>query len=145
MMKKILKLLLIVGTMLYSYSFFSENMDQKVFYDADKTQNDKLAQMSSKLDKFINSDVNDSVIVQYKNAKVLLSEEEKAKLVEEANKKVAQNQVSSTKQQTQNEKPGFFARMLEKIGIGSTKRLPTQEDSSIQAEQNSTQEVSNGK
>ena len=128
--------------------YYNLNYDKKIYYDANRDENEKKEQMAKILEKFINNEANESLINEYKKAKLKLSKDE-IKLQDEAgmevnskenkkrgffsnlfsfgsdknknNKKInKQNKKISKKE----EKPSFFAKLLEKIGIGSTKRLP---------------------
>jgi hypothetical protein len=145
---------------LSAQSMYNENMDKKVYYDADRTHNDQLASMSEVLEKFITSEVNSTVIHNYQNGKLKLSQEE---LIMQANNvenktNPAVNKVDTKKEsgffssmmskigfakepsqeeQPNNvieEKPGFFASMFEKIGIGSTKKLNVVENDVVEEE-----------
>jgi len=152
MIKIIISLLVFLSLEVSAESIYNTNMDKKIYYDADRSHNDKLAQMSEELDKFIHSEVNQSVIEEYKNAKVQLSQEEQELQLQNGNSNtvVSDKNITTKKksfwdsmldkvglgskkgeskvsQSTQN-KPSFLDRMFEKIGIGSTKTLSSDDN-----------------
>ncbi len=137
-MKIILGVVILIGV---ATNVFGMNMDYVKFYDADRTENDKLETMSKELKLFITSEANTSLISDYKygelvlNEEELLAQEERLKESQEAEaqlNEVKTNQKETPKVPTEetvqtDEKAGFFARMLEKVGIGSTKKIVQKE------------------
>jgi len=117
---KILSLVLIFSGYLFAI-VFETNMDKKVYYDANRDNQDKLEQMSKKLKLFITDKASKKLILEYKTAKVKATKEELA-LQKEASKE--KQQKNTTKVDTkQPVKAGFMAKLLEKLGIGSTNKI----------------------
>ncbi len=141
-MKKILIVGFVVFANMYG-STYNVNMDKKVYYDADRTQNEIYAKQAEVLEKFIKSKVDKATYEAYKNGKVKLSAEELELQANggQTNKKtgffanildqIGLGGSKTTSSSASDKKPGFMARMLEKIGIGSTKQL-SKDDKAIQ-------------
>lgn len=60
----------LIGTSLYALSGFDVNMDEKRFYDADRSDQNELSEQSQILEYFIKSEISDEIITQYKSGKV---------------------------------------------------------------------------
>ena len=154
-MKKILiGFVLFVGLSLSaSNAYYNTNMDKKIYYNADRSENERLEKMSEVLDKFITSEANETLVQNYKNGKLKLSTEElelqqQNTVVVDTNKskkgffsrifsfgsKKEDTKQKTIKQETNNDKPGFFAKLFEKIGIGSTKKLPVNKKQEVKNE-----------
>ena len=126
-MKILMSILLVLGSFAYA-AIVDTNMDKKVYYDADRTEQDKLQVMSKELELFINDEADESLISEYKNGEVEATSEE-IELEKEALENIPNEKSdvkaiqTNTKDKAEDKQPGFFARMLEKIGIGSTKTI----------------------
>jgi len=125
-MRVFIKILLFV---VLSTILFADISDRKIFYDANRDHNDKLEKMSQELQLFIDSTATKELIEQYKNAKIELSEEEKEAELKAKEEEAIKEKIDANSKvvETKNEEPSFFAKMLEKIGIGSTKKLPAED------------------
>jgi cell envelope opacity-associated protein A len=132
-MKILVSFLITFSMYLYAADGISTNMDKKVYYDADRTVQDNYKVLSEELELFIDNKASEKLIKQYQNGPLKKSEIKIAK-------KVATKGATTPTQQTQTKEPGFFAKMLEKIGIGSTKKLPV-EDTATSANTDTTNVV----
>lgn len=134
-MRVFMKILLIVG--LFS-SIYANNLDQKKFYDANRDNNEKLEKMAQELQLFIDSTASDELIKEYKEAEVELTEEEKeAELEAQREAAIAAGEAIPDEAQ---QEPGFFASMLEKVGIGSTKKLPVENNETSEVAPETTEQ-----
>jgi len=128
-------------------NIFGANYDYVKFYDADRTENEIREDMSKELKLFITSEANATLIAEYKAAELVLTPEE-LEAKEETDKEAKENQPKEVVQKTEpsptqtitdekvveDEEAGFFARMLSKIGIGSTKKIVPAQSSSTSVE-----------
>ena len=122
-MKILVNFLIIFSVYIYAASEVGTNMDKKVYYDADRTVQDKFQSLSDELSLFINNEASDDLINQYKDGK--LDETEINPVVvssQNQNQNLAKANATTTPKVLV-EEPSFFAKMLEKIGIGSTKKI----------------------
>ena len=155
MIKILISFTIFLGLGLSAADVYNENMDKKVYYDANRDHNEVLKEMSEVLEGFITSEVNETIVQNYKNGKLQLSQEE-LELQKQNGGQNIKNNLNSVKQtkvgffdnmlskiglggsekkkdivqkEPIKEEPGFFTKMLEKVGIGSTKKLPVDEKS----------------
>lgn len=124
-MKKILIGIVMCGGFVYAHG---ANMDLVEFYDADRTENEKRAVMAEELELFITSSATPTLIKEYQEAKMVLSETEKEEEQQSQEIVKVEQPIVAVQQTTQEvvvEDPeaGFFKRMFAKIGIGSTKKI----------------------
>jgi len=129
-MKKItISLTIMLSSYLFAINGYDTNMDRVKYYDASRQQQEEYAKMAKELKKFISSTASQKLIEQYKNGKLKLSKEElliQKQKNQNSNTPLQPAQQQATKQ-TQKDKstqPTWYERLLEKIGIGSTKKLP---------------------
>lgn len=128
MIKFYISFLLIFGSYLYGVDKFDTNMDRVKHYDVDGDVQKSFEVMSLELRKFIDSTASQALVEQYKNGKLELSEDEKELIVENSD---VDNTDTTTAENTETiqetKEPSFFSRMMEKIGLGSTKKLAKEE------------------
>lgn len=115
-MKLLISFLFIYGLYIQAAGF-NENMDKKSYYDADRTQQDEYEKMSKDLKLFIKDQVSDKMIQDYKHGDVVLSAEELEYQEDYSDEQENQSETNTTDKQ-----PSFFSKMMEKIGMGSTKK-----------------------
>lgn len=142
-MKLLASILFIFGLYIHAAGF-NENMDKKIYYDADRTQQESFEDMSKELNLFIKDEANEELVRSYVDGKVVLSDEEQELLLEEQDETASNNQeqieetntaqTTLDQEESQDEEleqkdtsPGFFAKLLESVGIGSTKTIQTQD------------------
>ena len=75
--------MLLIATSLFALNGFDVNMDEKKYYDADRSDQDVLSEQAQILEYFIKSEVSDEIISQYKSGKVKISAKEVIKYVKD--------------------------------------------------------------
>jgi hypothetical protein len=108
-MKILISFLVVLNIYTYALEGFDSNMDKKVYYDANRDTQKGFEKLSSELDLFIKNKADDDLIELFKNGKLKDSE---LLVNTNENKKIQKKK-----------EPTFFDKILEKVGLGSTKTI----------------------
>jgi hypothetical protein len=117
-MKILISAILVFSTYIFANEWFDINMDKKIYYDANRDNNDILDKMSEDLTLFKTSKADDILIDKYKNGTLKLSKEE----LELQERRFVKIDTNSTTTNQDTNKSGFFSSMFSNIGFSSTNK-----------------------